>query len=217
MSIDYTQRIPNNVDLASDRRLQRALENWQPRFLDWWKDMGPDGTSNYDVYLRTAISAEANGWAHFGYVRMPEYRWGIFLAGRDPNRTIAYGDNKVLQGVNLTIPRGKVVAILGEVASSNSLAMAPKAQEAQVPMVTPSSTNPKVTEVGDYIFRVCFIDPFQGTVMAKYALSKGWKKVALLTDVKQDYSVGLAEYFVKYFTAHGGTITLGLPTVLIGG
>ena len=94
MSIDYTQRIPNNVDLASDRRLQRALENWQPRFLDWWKDMGPDGSANFDVYLRTAISAEANGWAHFGYVRMPEYRWGIFLAGRDPNRTIAYGDNK---------------------------------------------------------------------------------------------------------------------------
>jgi len=94
MAIDYSQLIPNNVDLASDRRLQRALENWQPRFLDWWKDMGPDGTLNFDVYLRTAISAEANGWANFGYVKMPEYRWGIFLAGRDPNRVIAYGDNK---------------------------------------------------------------------------------------------------------------------------
>src|SRR3954451_692022 len=94
MSIDYTQRIPNNVDLASDRRLQRALENWQPRFLDWWKDMGPDGTANFDVYLRTAISAEANGWANFGYVKMPDYRWVIFLAGQDPNRVIAYGDNK---------------------------------------------------------------------------------------------------------------------------
>ncbi|MBV8185624.1 MAG: benzoyl-CoA 2,3-epoxidase subunit BoxB, partial [Alphaproteobacteria bacterium] len=63
MAIDYSQRIPNNVDLSSDRRLQRALENWQPRFLDWWKDMGPDGTANFDVYLRTAISADANGWA----------------------------------------------------------------------------------------------------------------------------------------------------------
>ena len=94
MAIDYTQRIPNNVDLSSDRRLQRALENWQPRFLDWWKDMGPDGTLNFDVYLRTAISAEANGWANFGYVKMPDYRWGIFLAGQDPNRVIAYGDNK---------------------------------------------------------------------------------------------------------------------------
>ncbi|MBV8187000.1 MAG: benzoyl-CoA 2,3-epoxidase subunit BoxB [Alphaproteobacteria bacterium] len=94
MAIDYTQRIPNNVDLSSDRRLQRALENWQPRFLDWWKDMGPDGTANFDVYLRTAISADANGWANFGYVKMPDYRWGIFLAGHDRNRVIAFGDNK---------------------------------------------------------------------------------------------------------------------------
>src|SRR5881392_621065 len=94
MAIDYSQLIPNNVDLGSDRRLQRALENWQPRFLDWWKGMGPDGTSGFDVYLRTAISAEANGWANFGYVKMPDYRWGIFLAGQDPNRVIAYGDNK---------------------------------------------------------------------------------------------------------------------------
>ena len=114
MAIDYTQRIPNNVDLSSDRRLQRALENWQPRFLDWWKDMGPDGTSNFDVYLRTAISAEANGWANFGYVKMPDYRWGIFLAGQDPNRVIAYGDNKgkpawqnwIFQRPNATGPEG---------------------------------------------------------------------------------------------------------------
>lgn len=94
MAIDYSQLIPNNVDLSSDRRLQRALENWQPRFLDWWKDMGPDGTSAFDVYLRTAISTDANGWANFGYVKMPEYRWGIFLAERDQNRQIAFGDNK---------------------------------------------------------------------------------------------------------------------------
>ena len=94
MAIDYSQLIPNNVDLSSDRRLQRALENWQPRFLDWWKDMGPDGTSAFDVYLRTAISTDANGWANFGHVKMPDYRWGIFLAERDPDRVIAYGDNK---------------------------------------------------------------------------------------------------------------------------
>jgi benzoyl-CoA 2,3-dioxygenase component B len=94
MAIDYSQLIPNNVDLGSDRRLQRALENWQPRFLDWWKDMGPDGTSAFEVYLRTAISVDANGWANFGYVKMPDYRWGIFLAGQDPNRQIAYGDSK---------------------------------------------------------------------------------------------------------------------------
>jgi len=94
MAIDYSQLIPNNVDLSSDRRLQRALENWQPRFLDWWKDMGPDGTSAFDVYLRTAVSTDSNGWANFGYVKMPEYRWGIFLADRDPERQIAFGDNK---------------------------------------------------------------------------------------------------------------------------
>ena len=94
MAIDYSQLIPNNVDLSSDRRLQRALENWQPRFLDWWKDMGPDGTSAFDVYLRTAVSTDANGWANFGYVKMPDYRWGIFLADRDPERQIAFGDNK---------------------------------------------------------------------------------------------------------------------------
>jgi benzoyl-CoA 2,3-epoxidase subunit B len=94
MAIDYSQLIPNNVDLGSDRRLQRALENWQPRFLDWWKGMGPDGAQAFDVYLRTAVSVDANGWANFDYVKMPEYRWGIFLAGQDPNRQIAYGDNK---------------------------------------------------------------------------------------------------------------------------
>jgi benzoyl-CoA 2,3-dioxygenase component B len=94
MAIDYSQRIPNNVDLSSDRRLQRALENWQPRFLDWWKDLGPDRTSDYEVYLRTAVSTDANGWANFGHVKMPEYRWGIFLAERDADRQIAFGDNK---------------------------------------------------------------------------------------------------------------------------
>jgi benzoyl-CoA 2,3-dioxygenase component B len=94
MAIDYSQLIPNNVDLGSDRRLQRALENWQPRFLDWWKDMGPDGAQAFDVYLRTAVSVDANGWANFDYVKMPDYRWGIFLAGQDPDRQIAYGDSK---------------------------------------------------------------------------------------------------------------------------
>jgi len=74
-------------------------------------------------------------------------------------------------------------------------------------MISPASTNPKVTETGDFIFRVCFIDPFQGTVMAKFAMSRGWKKVAILTDTKQDYSVGLAQFFKEYFAKNGGTIT----------
>ena len=108
--------------------------------------------------------------------------------------------------VQKLVAQDKVVAVLGEVASSKSREGAPICQENHIPMISPASTNPKVTEVGDYIFRVCFIDPFQGTVMAKFALSRGWKKVALLTDVKQDYSVGLAEFFVKYFKEHGGEI-----------
>jgi branched-chain amino acid transport system substrate-binding protein len=105
------------------------------------------------------------------------------------------------------ISRSKVIALLGEVASGRSLEMAPIAQTAGVPMISPASTNPKVTQAGDYVFRVCFIDPFQGTVMSKFALSKGWKKVAILTDSKQDYSVGLTEFFKKHFAANGGTIT----------
>ncbi len=108
--------------------------------------------------------------------------------------------------VRKLISQDKVVAILGEVASSKSLEAAPICQQNKIPMITPASTNPKVTEVGDYIFRICFIDPFQGTVMSKFARSKGWKKIAVLTDVKQDYSVGLAEFFKKDFTANGGEI-----------
>jgi benzoyl-CoA 2,3-epoxidase subunit B len=86
------ERIPNNVDLSGDKRLQRALERWQPDFIDWWMDMGPEGFQIKDIYLRTAISVESGGWAHFDYVRMPEYRWGIFLEPRDEKRTIGFGD-----------------------------------------------------------------------------------------------------------------------------
>ena len=111
--------------------------------------------------------------------------------------------------VTKLITQNNVVAILGEVASSRSLAMAPIAQQHKVPMVTPSSTNPKVTEQGDYIFRVCFIDPFQGTVMARFANeSLKVKKVAILRDVKNDYSVGLADYFTERFKKDGGTIVV---------
>ncbi|HEY5753448.1 MAG TPA: ABC transporter substrate-binding protein [Chthoniobacterales bacterium] len=110
--------------------------------------------------------------------------------------------------VRKLISRDKVVALLGEVASSRSLEAAPIAQQAKIPMISPASTNPRVTQVGDYIFRICFIDPFQGTVMAKFALSKGWTKVAILTDVKQDYSVGLSQFFREYFTKNGGTVVI---------
>jgi benzoyl-CoA 2,3-dioxygenase component B len=93
-SIDYIERIPNNVDLGKDRRLRRALEQWQPCFLDWWRERGPQGYLNTEVYLRTAISVDAAGWARFGYVRMPEYRWGIFLAEPQAGRTIGFGEHK---------------------------------------------------------------------------------------------------------------------------
>jgi benzoyl-CoA 2,3-dioxygenase component B len=94
MGIDYNARIPNNVDLADNRRLQRALESWQPRFLDWWRELGPTDFQAADVYLRTAVSVDAGGWAHFDYVHMPDYRWGIFLAEPEPDRRIAFGDYK---------------------------------------------------------------------------------------------------------------------------
>jgi len=92
--IDYISKIPNNVDLTGNRRLQRALEDWQPKFLEWWKDMGPEGFQAKETYLRTATSVDAQGWAQFGYVTMPEYRWGIFLAEPEADRRIAFGDAK---------------------------------------------------------------------------------------------------------------------------
>jgi branched-chain amino acid transport system substrate-binding protein len=111
------------------------------------------------------------------------------------------------QAVTRLITQDKVVAVLGEVASTRSLAAAPIAQQYKVPMISPSSTNPKVTEIGDYIFRVCFIDPFQGTVMAKFAVETlKVKKVAILRDVKSDYSMGLADYFAAKAKELGGEI-----------
>jgi branched-chain amino acid transport system substrate-binding protein len=109
--------------------------------------------------------------------------------------------------VTKLITSDNVIAILGEVASSRTLAAAPVAQQNGIPMITPSSTNPAVTEVGDYIFRVCFIDPFQGYVMAKFASSSlGLDRVAILRDIKNDYSVGLADVFIENFNEMGGQI-----------
>ena len=109
--------------------------------------------------------------------------------------------------VTKLINKDRVVAVLGEVASSRSLAAAPVCQSNRIPMITPSSTNPKVTQIGDFIFRVCFIDPFQGFVMAKFASqSLKIKNVAILRDIKNDYSVGLADVFVENFLKMGGKI-----------
>jgi len=92
--IDYSQKIPNNVDLNNDRTLQRALEHWQPSFLDWWRDMGPEESRALEVYLRTAVGVDASGWAQFDYVKMPDYRWGIFLNPKEEGRKISFGAHK---------------------------------------------------------------------------------------------------------------------------
>jgi branched-chain amino acid transport system substrate-binding protein len=109
--------------------------------------------------------------------------------------------------VNKLIHQDNVVAMLGHVASSHSLAAAPICQAEKIPMISPSSTNPRVTQVGNYIFRVCFLDTFQGAVMAKFAFDTlKVKKVAILVDVRSDYSVGLQTFFGQAFKKLGGEI-----------
>ena len=92
--VDYDNLIPNNVDLASDRRLQRALEQWYPEYIKWWTSKGPADFQDLEVYLRTAVSVDQEGWAKFGYVKMPEYRWGILLAPEEEDRKIPFGTHK---------------------------------------------------------------------------------------------------------------------------
>ena len=94
MILNYNEKIPNNVGINDDRRLKRALERWQPEFLNWWNELGPDNSKDLEVYLRTAISVDKEGWAHFDYVKMPEYRWGIFLTPSDSERRIGFGIHK---------------------------------------------------------------------------------------------------------------------------
>ena len=119
--------------------------------------------------------------------------------------------DEAASAVTRLITQDKVIAIIGEVASSRSMAAAPIAQKYQVPMITHASTNPEVTKKGDYIFRTCFIDPFQGFVGAKFAIQNlKAKKVAVLRDVKSDYSVGLADVFVTEFKKMGGEIIADL-------
>ncbi len=88
-----SDKIPNNVDLSSNRKLQKALESWLPKYVDWWKEMGPEGFQNDEIYLRTAVSVDTDGWAHFDHVKMPDYRWGIFLTPPEQDRKIGFGDD----------------------------------------------------------------------------------------------------------------------------
>src|SRR3954463_13448874 len=125
---------------------------------------------------------------------------------------LVYEDNQTKPGESATvvkklISRDRVIALIGEVSSSRSLEAAPIAQQAKIPMIAPAATNPDVTKTGDYIFRVCFIDPFQGTVMAKFAKDDlKAKKVAILSSVSNAYSLGLAKFFRDTFTAGGGEV-----------
>jgi benzoyl-CoA 2,3-epoxidase subunit B len=91
--INYSEKIPNNVNLNEDRTLQRALEQWQPNFINWWDEIGPTGSVDSEVYLRTAVSVDPQGWASFGHVKMRDYRWGIFMNPGQQDRKIHFGDH----------------------------------------------------------------------------------------------------------------------------
>ena len=127
-----------------------------------------------------------------------------------PLSIISYDDrsdaSEAVTAVQKLISSDKVCAILGEVASKRSLAGAQPCQKNQIPMVSPASTNPTVTQVGDYIFRVCFTDDFQGKVCAQFAQKKGWKRVAIFTDVANDYSKGLTKVFKETYPSSGGQV-----------
>tara|TARA_R110002095_G_scaffold28163_3_gene28169 strand:- start:2190 stop:3752 length:1563 start_codon:yes stop_codon:yes gene_type:complete len=94
VEVNYDDLIPNNVNLSEDRALKKALEAWHPGYIDWWKSMGPEGFQESEVYLRTAVGVDPAGWATFGYVKMPDYRWGILLAPQEEGRTIPFGKHK---------------------------------------------------------------------------------------------------------------------------
>ena len=92
-NVDLEAKIPNNVGLRDNKRLTMALEKWQPKFIEWWKSTGPSDFNQHDIYLRTAVGVGKGGWAHYDYVKMPDYRWGIFLADSPADRKIHFGDN----------------------------------------------------------------------------------------------------------------------------
>ncbi len=156
-------------------------------------------TSNFGVSTRNGVLMAADEINKAGGINGRQI---TILSEDDEGRP-----EKAATVVTKLIDQDRVIALLGEVASGNSLAAAPKAQSAHVPMISPSSTNPAVTQVGDYIFRVCFIDPFQGEVMAKFAANTlKAKTAAIMLDFNSPYSRGLTEFFEKSFTKLGGQL-----------
>src|SRR5215469_16971665 len=94
INVDYSTKIPNNVNLADDQRVLKGLEQWHPGYIDWWMTMGPEGFQTTEVYLRTAVSVDPKGWAKFDYIKMPDYRWGILLAHPEEERKVSFGASK---------------------------------------------------------------------------------------------------------------------------
>ncbi len=146
---------------------------------------------------------------------------GILMAIEEANKAggakgkkiklITYDDqgkaDEAVTAVTKLITQDKVSVVLGEVASTRSIAAGAVAQQYKIPMISPASTNPKVTQLGEYVFRVCFIDPFQGGVMAKFAINNlKLNKAAIFRDLKSDYSMGLSTFFTEEFKKMGGSI-----------
>lgn len=155
------------------------------------------GKSSHEGLLLAVKEINADGGVDVGGKKMP-----IEVITEDDKSDQTEANNAVQK----LISRDKVVAVIGEVASSRSFAGAQICQKEKIPMLSPASTNPGVTKTGDYIFRICFTDDFQGPVLAKFAQNQGWKKVAVLTDIAQDYSKGLAGPFKETFQKGGGQI-----------
>jgi len=156
------------------------------------------GTSTHKGIIMAVDEANAAGGVHSKKIRVISYD--------DQGKA-----DEAVTAVTKLITQDKISVLLGEVASSRSIAAGSVAQQYKIPMISPSSTNPKVTQIGDYIFRVCFIDPFQGAVMAKFAVNHlKMKKAAVFRDIRSDYSMGLANFFAEEYKRLGGEIVSDL-------
>ena len=186
------------LTFACERRGGGGTNDSGPIVIGYYGDLS-GRTSNFGQSTKEGVLMAADEINKAGGINGRQVQ---ILSEDDEGRA-----EKAATVVTKLIDQDKVVALVGEVASGNTLAAAPKAQSSKIPMISPSSTNPTVTEVGDYIFRVCFIDPFQGEVMAKFAAnSLKAKTAAIMLDFNAPYSRGLAEFFTASFTKLGGKI-----------